>query len=117
MNVEHLLPAKRLSAASICNGFVHLAGQVASNTALDVEGQTREILSTIDGLLAETGSDKHHLLMVQIFLADVASFSAMNVAWDEWVSQRAAPPRATVEARLADPLCLVEVVVVAAQCA
>jgi enamine deaminase RidA (YjgF/YER057c/UK114 family) len=97
--------------------LVHLAGQVASNTALDCEGQTREILSTIDRLLAEAGSDKHHLLMVQIYLADIASFGAMNVAWDEWVSPRAAPPRATVEAKLADAQCLVEVVVVAAQCA
>jgi enamine deaminase RidA (YjgF/YER057c/UK114 family) len=35
--------------------------------------------------------------------------------WDSWVAQGHTPPRATVEARLANPACLVEVVVVAAQ--
>jgi enamine deaminase RidA (YjgF/YER057c/UK114 family) len=39
----------------------------------------------------------------------------MNAVWDEWVAQDAAPPRATVEAKLANPECLIEIVVVAAQ--
>jgi len=39
----------------------------------------------------------------------------MNAAWDAWVSTSNAPPRATVEARLARPELLVEIVIVAAQ--
>jgi enamine deaminase RidA (YjgF/YER057c/UK114 family) len=42
-------------------------------------------------------------------------FPGMNAVWDEWVAQGDTPPRATVEAKLANPKCLVEVVVVAAQ--
>ena len=38
----------------------------------------------------------------------------MNAAWDAWVPAGAAPPRATVEARLARPEWRVEVVVTAA---
>ena len=34
----------------------------------------------------------------------------MNTVWDEWVAAGATPPRATVEAKLANPACLVEVV-------
>jgi enamine deaminase RidA (YjgF/YER057c/UK114 family) len=39
----------------------------------------------------------------------------MNEVWDAWVAPGNTPPRATVEAKLADPALLVEIVVVAAQ--
>jgi enamine deaminase RidA (YjgF/YER057c/UK114 family) len=45
----------------------------------------------------------------------MANFPGMNEVWDGWVEQGATPPRATVEAKLANPACLVEIVVVAAQ--
>jgi enamine deaminase RidA (YjgF/YER057c/UK114 family) len=38
----------------------------------------------------------------------------MNTAWDEWVEEGQAPARATVEARLANPLWKVEIKVTAA---
>jgi enamine deaminase RidA (YjgF/YER057c/UK114 family) len=106
---------KRLSEIAIYNGTVYLAGQIAGDTKQDITGQTREVLGHVDRLLAEAGSDKSLLLSVQIFLSDMANFPEMNSVWDEWVVQGATPPRATVEAKLANPECLVEVVVVAAQ--
>ena len=39
--------------------------------------------------------------------------SGMNDVWDEWVPQGHTPPRATVEAKLANPAVLVEIVVTA----
>ncbi len=50
----------------------------------------------------------------QIFLKDVADFAKMNSVWDEWVPKGSTPPRATVQATLADPAWLIEVVVTAA---
>jgi enamine deaminase RidA (YjgF/YER057c/UK114 family) len=105
----------RLSEIAVHNGTVYLAGQIAEDTKNDIAGQTREVLSHIDRLLADANSDKAHLLSVQIFIADMAHFPAMNAVWDAWVVPGATPPRATVEARLANPECLVEVLVVAAQ--
>lgn len=106
---------KRLSEIAIHNGTVYLAGQIAEETKEDITGQMREVLGHIDRLLAEAGSDKTQLLSVQIYLSDMAHFAGMNAVWDEWVAQGNTPPRATVEAKLANPECLVEVVVVAAQ--
>jgi len=77
--------------------------------------QTKEVLGHVDRLLAEAGSDKSHILMCQIFLSDIANIAGMNLAWDEWVAASNAPPRATVQAALADPAWLIEVVVTAAQ--
>lgn len=105
----------RLSETAIHNGTVYLAGQIAEDTTQDIAGQTREVLGHIDRLLAEANSDKSLLLSVQIYLSDMTYFPGMNDAWDAWVAQGATPPRATVEANLANPECLVEIVVVAAQ--
>lgn len=105
----------RLSEIAIHNGTVYLAGQIAEDTEQDISGQTREVLGHIDRLLEEANSDKSHLLSVQIYVSDMANFPAMNAVWDTWVAAGNTPARATVEARLANPACLVEVVVVAAQ--
>jgi len=35
--------------------------------------------------------------------------------WDDWVASGHTPPRATVEAKLANPACLVEIVIIAAE--
>ena len=105
----------RLSEIAIHNGTVYLAGQIAEDTTHNIDGQTREVLGHIDRLLAEAGSDKSHILMCQIYLADVKDFAGMNAVWDEWVAKGHAPPRATVQATLAKPEWLVEIVVTAAQ--
>jgi enamine deaminase RidA (YjgF/YER057c/UK114 family) len=112
--ITRLHPAARYSDAAIHNGTVYLAGQVADDATQDIVGQTQQVLATIDRLLGEAGSDKSHLLMVQIFLADLADFDAMNSVWDAWVARGNAPPRATVQALLARPDWRIEIVVTAA---
>ena len=104
----------RMSDMAVHNGVAYLAGQVASDASLDAQGQTADVLTQIDALLARAGSDKSRILMAQIFLADIGDFAAMNAAWDAWVASGSTPPRATVEARLAKPEWKVEIVVKAA---
>lgn len=104
----------RLSDMAVYNGVAYLAGQVPDDPSLDMEGQTKQVLATIDNLLAQAGTSKERLLMVQIFVANIAEFPAMNKAWDEWVSKTNAPPRATIEARLANPNYKVEIMATAA---
>lgn len=104
----------RLSEMAIHNGTVYLAGQVPEDPTLDIEGQTRQVLAAIDALLARAGTDKTKLLMVQIFLVDLADFAGMNRVWDAWVPAGHAPPRATVQAALATPGWKIEVVATAA---
>ena len=114
MEITRIHVGKRLSEIAIHNGTVYLAGQIAEDTTADMGGQTREVLAQVDRLLNEAGSDKSCILMCQIFVTDMANFPAMNVVWDEWVAAGHTPPRATVEAALANPACLVEIVVTAA---
>jgi enamine deaminase RidA (YjgF/YER057c/UK114 family) len=115
MEIKRLHVGKRLSEVAIHNGTVYLAGQIATDTKQDIKGQTREVLGHIDRLLAEAGSDKSRIVSTQIFITDMANFPAMNEVWESWVVPGNTPPRATVEAKLADPACLIELVIVAAQ--
>lgn len=104
----------RLSEMAVHNGVAYLAGQVPEDASQDIQGQTTQVLAAIDALLARAGSDKSRILMAQIYLADLADFAGMNQAWDAWVAPGNAPPRATVQAALADPGWKIEVVVTAA---
>ncbi len=98
------------------NGTVYLAGQVARNAPDgDVAAQTKDILDTIDKLLAEAGTDKTKLLQTQIWLTDIENqFAAMNEVWNAWVDEATAPARACVQAKLAMPQYKVEIMVTAA---
>ncbi len=113
--ITRLDPGARMSEGVIFNGIVWLAGQVAEDASADIAGQTRQVLASIDALLARAGSSKQQLLTAQIFLADMADFPAMNAVWDSWIADAGKPARATVEAALARPGWKVEIVVCAAQ--
>ena len=115
MTLQRFHVGPRLSDMAVHNGTIYLAGQVADDASQDMAGQTKQILASIDKLLAEAGSDKTRILSTTIYVADMAEFPAMNAAWDAWVSAGATPPRATVEAKLAKPAYKVEIQVIAAK--
>ncbi|MBM3387265.1 MAG: RidA family protein [Betaproteobacteria bacterium] len=113
--LERLHVASRYSEAAIFNGVVYLAGMVPECAQTDIASQTADVLRQIDLRLQEAGSHKTRLLRVQIFLADIQDIAGMNAVWDAWVAPGHAPPRATVQAALADPGYRIEIVATAAQ--
>jgi enamine deaminase RidA (YjgF/YER057c/UK114 family) len=112
MSVKRHNAGPRMSGAVVHNNTVYLAGQVADGP--NVKAQTEAVLKKIDDLLAAAGSSKANLLSTVIYLADIRTFDEMNAVWDAWVSAGNTPARATVEARLANPKYLVEIMVTAA---
>ncbi len=116
MSIRRIGAGPRMSAAVVHGNTIYLAGQVADKSAgAGVAEQTREILAIIDGIFAEAGSDKSHLLSATIYLPDISTFAEMNSVWDGWVAKGHAPARATVEAKLAAPKYAVEIVCIAAK--
>ena len=111
--IKRLEIGPRMSQAVVHGNTVYLAGQVADDTRADVAGQTRQVLATIDRLLAAAGSDKTRILAATVYLADIDTFAAMNSSWEAWVAKGNTPARATVEAALASPDYKVEIVVTA----
>jgi enamine deaminase RidA (YjgF/YER057c/UK114 family) len=116
MSIQRIGVGPRMSKAVVHGDTVYLAGQVADKAAgKSVAEQTADILGIIDGLLAEAGTDKTKLLMVNIWLSDISTFAEMNGVWDKWIVAGATPGRATVEAKLAAPQFTVEIAVIAAK--
>ena len=113
-NIQRLHVAARYSEAAVFNGVVYLAGMVPECEATDYHSQTADVLQQIEQRLAEAGSDKTRILRTQIYLQDITDIAAMNEVWDAWVVAGSAPPRATVQAALANPAYLIDVVVTAA---
>ncbi len=104
---------RRWSDIVIHNGVMHVV-EVPTTVPGDITTQTREVLASLDESLALAGSARDRLLKVTIFLRDVQEIDAFNALWDEWVAPQAAPVRACLEARLANPGYRIELIVEAA---
>jgi len=106
-------PNPILAKAVEFHGFVYLQGVTARDPAKDIKGQTAEVLEQIDALLETHGTDKTRLLTAQIWLKNITDRAALNELWTAWLPTGGAPARACVQAELADPKLLVEIMVTA----
>jgi enamine deaminase RidA (YjgF/YER057c/UK114 family) len=114
-DIKRIEPGARMSEAVIHAGKVYTCGIVADAAmGKSVYEQTKDILSQIDALLAQAGTDKTRILKANIWLTDISTFADMNKAWDAWVVADKTPARATVEAKLAAAGYDVEIMVEAA---
>ncbi len=102
-------PSPILSRAVEYHGFIFTQGVVARDLDADVTAQTGDILDQLDALLEEHGTDKTRLLQAQIWLRDINDREAVNRVWSSWLPAEGAPARACVQAVLADPRMLVEI--------
>jgi enamine deaminase RidA (YjgF/YER057c/UK114 family) len=104
----------RRYADSVVHGGTAYLVEVPPDLDVGIAEQTAGLLASAERLLAQAGSDRSHLLMVTIYLADMTDYAAMNAIWDDWLPAGCAPARACVEARLADPRMRVEMAFTAA---
>jgi len=75
MSIQRIGPGKRMSEISVFNGVLYLAGQVPRETrGRDIREQAAEVLTMIDGLLEDAGSNRSRLLSCQIFLRDMGTW-------------------------------------------
>lgn len=113
--IERIDTDERSSRAVIYNGMVFIGGMTAPDRTGDIRLQTRQVLDRIDSYLKRAGTDKSRLLTTQIWLKDIErDFAGMNEVWNAWTTPGASPTRATVQAEMADPDILIEIVVTAA---
>ena len=106
-------PGATLSQAVEYHGFVYLPGIVARDTGKDIKGQTADVLEQIDALLEHHGTDNTRLLQATIWLKHIADRVLLNEVWTPWLPKNGAPVRACVQAELAAPDMLVEIMVTA----
>ena len=105
-------PNPILSKGVEYHGFIFTQGVVARDLDTDATVQTKDVLDQIDTLLEEHGTDKTRLLQAQIWLKDIKDRDALNAVWSAWLPEGQAPARACVQAVLADPRILVEIMLI-----
>ena len=115
MTIKRYKTNKRMSQAVVHGNTVYTAGQVAMNAGGEsISRQTQDILTEVDNLLNDAGTDKSKLISATIWLTSMEDFVEMNEVWDAWVVQGETPARACVESKLAAPQFNVEIAVIAA---
>lgn len=113
MQIQRYGTTRRYSDSMVHDGTVYLV-EVPANPEGDIAAQTQNLLDSVDRLLTQAGTDRQRLLMVTVYLADMADYDGMNAIWDAWVPEGCAPTRACVQAKLANPAWRVEMAITAA---
>lgn len=100
-----------LSRAVEYHGFVYTQGMVARDVSFDFAGQVKDVLAQLDEVLELHGTDNSRILQAQIWLKRISDRPVLNEIWTEWLPEAQAPARAVIQAELADPAYLVEIMV------
>ena len=90
---SHIAKAGSFIAISGTAGVDPASGELAGP---DVVAQTRQILRSLERMLASAGSDLGHVLHVNVFLKRVEDFDAMNGAYREAFAGLPLPARTVV---------------------
>ena len=85
------------------NGTLYLSGQLPVDPATkqipgSIEEQTRVVLSKIGLLLNESGSSKHHVLQMRVYISDIALWDQVNAVYSEFFGDHK-PARCIVPTR------------------
>lgn len=109
MNIQRLNVNARYSQCVVSGDRIETSGIVARDPSQGIGEQTRDVLQQLDAILALANVDKSRVTRVQIWLASMTDFAAMNAVYDAWVDSAHPPVRACVGAALADSRYLLEI--------
>ncbi|MEM7563240.1 MAG: RidA family protein [Pseudomonadota bacterium] len=57
----------------------------ARDESLDLTGQTKQALESLEKNLAALGSDKTRIISAYVFIADINQKPQMDKVWNEWI--------------------------------
>ena len=106
------------SQATVANGFIYTAGQIALDPATmevvpgDVKAQTERVMTNLQAILQSAGSSLSQVVKTTVFLSTMDDFAAMNEVYARWFGGHR-PARSTVAAKGLPRNVLVEIEVVA----
>lgn len=103
----------RTRSRSIVHNGILTTVAVSPNGEPTLYEQAQSAFAVLDLNLAEAGTDKSRVLMVNIFVTNVANKPELDRAWDAWIDPANPPLRACVGVEL-EGRDLVEMVVTAA---
>lgn len=108
--IKRFAVSQRASGVVVSDDRIETAGIVAApKVPRDIAEQTHSVLTQLEDLLQQVGATKKNVTRVQIWLADMKDFEAMNRVYDAWVGNADQPARACVGSQLASEDYLIEI--------
>lgn len=98
-------------------GVLYVGGIAPDDPALDMAGQTRQVLEKLEAVLRAHGSDRGRILMMHVFITDMALKPEMNRVWRDFFAPRDLPARVTLGITAIEEGVLIEVATIAARSA
>jgi len=100
------------------NGTLYLAGQLplipgTKITPDSIEDQTRLVLSKVENIVKEAGSNKDKIIQMRIYLSNIALWDKVNTVYADFFGLHK-PVRAVIPTRDLHYGCLIEVEAIAA---
>lgn len=111
-------PKGHYAPAIVHNGIIYVSGQLPINTDGEamtgpIEDQTKLCLQNIQTILQAAGSNLHHILKVNVFIADIANWAKFNETFAMVMGDHR-PARIVVPCNLLNRGCGVEIDCIAA---
>jgi 2-iminobutanoate/2-iminopropanoate deaminase len=78
-----------------CSGQIGIDPATGDLVAVDVEVQTRQVLTNLKNVLAAAGTSLEKVVKTTVFLRDMADFPKMNAIYAEFFSENP-PARSTI---------------------
>jgi 2-iminobutanoate/2-iminopropanoate deaminase len=94
-------PAGHYSQATVHNGLVYIAGQLAIDAATgerklsSIEEQTEQALKNVMAIAEAAGSDLNHILKTTVFVTDINLWGQVNEAYAKFFGDHR-PARAVI---------------------
>lgn len=107
------------SQATVANGFLFSAGQIALDPATgqviegDIEAQTERVMKNLQAVLEAGGATWNDVVKTTVYLHDMAHFPRVNDIYARWIGE-ARPARSTVQVTALPRGVLIEIDLVAA---
>ena len=105
------------SQAVLAGGVLYVSGQVGLDprtgklAAEDIRGQTKQVMANLTAVLSKAGLTLDDTVQVQVFLADLNDYAAMNDVYAQYF--KLPPARATVQVARLPRDALVEIALIA----
>lgn len=112
-------PAGHYSQATVHEGVVYVAGQLALDPATrelvpgGIEAQAERTLANVAAVLEAAGSDFAHVLKMNVYVSDISLWGAVNATYARILGE-SRPARAVIPTRELKPGCLIEIDCIAA---
>ncbi len=107
------------SQATIANGFLFSAGQIALDPATgqviegDIDAQTERVMENLQAVLDAANASWAQVVKTTVYLHDMAHFPRVNEIYGRWIGD-ARPARSTVQVTALPRGVLIEIDLVAA---